>query len=148
MIAVTGRTAFRMTNRRGAGTGEHVVQHGADAANGETENQALDIKAGALRQVEQAGRVPVFRDKQGFGQAERGGEQAGPAHGAAVGREGGIDDCPGKQKGAGPYQPDKVIGHVTDPLYWFFAVITRILTLDRVSISDYHPDFNQDRKRH
>ena len=50
---------------------DRVIEHRADAANREAEDQAFDVEAGVLRQIDQARRVPVFRNVVGLGQAEQ-----------------------------------------------------------------------------
>ena len=47
--------------------GQPVVEHDRDAADREGENEAFEVEAGPLREIEKAGRIPVFGDEQGFG---------------------------------------------------------------------------------
>jgi hypothetical protein len=40
-----------------------IVEHNPNAADAERENDTLEVKTGFLVEIEQAGRVPVFRDE-------------------------------------------------------------------------------------
>ena len=48
--------------------GDDFVEDGGDDADGGGEDQALDIEARRLREVDRDRRVPRGRDEQGFGQ--------------------------------------------------------------------------------
>jgi hypothetical protein len=49
--------AFPHADRSQLLASHNVVKDCADAADGETEDQALKIKSGSLRQIEEAGRI-------------------------------------------------------------------------------------------
>lgn len=59
---------------------ENGIEHGTDAANAETENQAFQIEAGAVRQIKKSWWIPVLGHEQRFGEAERGGSQTDHPH--------------------------------------------------------------------
>ena len=67
--------------------GDDVVEDRSDATDREAEDEALDVKAGGARKVEETRRTPVSRDEQRLGQAERGGANARPYHGLPIVRE-------------------------------------------------------------
>src|SRR5512146_88901 len=66
---------------------DDVVQNRSDTADAEAEDQALDIEARPLRQVEETGRIPVTRNEERFSQSEGHGQHARPGHDAAMNRE-------------------------------------------------------------
>ncbi len=77
---------------------ENGIKHGTDAADAETKDQAFQIEAGALGQVEERWRIPVLGYKQRFGEAERGGGQADRPHRLPVMWKGIKHDCPRDQE--------------------------------------------------
>jgi len=71
MVAMAPGVSLSHPDRSQVPSGQNIVEHGADAADAEAKNQALDVKAGALREAEQARRVPIARDKERLRQSER-----------------------------------------------------------------------------
>ena len=132
MKAVPQCLMFDCADRHRNGSGENVVEHDTDAADGKTENQTLDVESRARGEIEQAGRVPIFGHEQGFGEAERSGEKAGPAHGAALLRKESVDSHPGQEESAGPHQPDILIGnhHVDSTLLRVTKGLVRSIGVD------------------
>lgn len=70
--------------------GDDIVEHSADSTDAKAENQALNVKASRLSEVEQAWGIPVFGNEQRFGQPERRRKDTRPSHGRAVPRKGDV----------------------------------------------------------
>src|SRR3989344_3955418 len=106
IVVPVQRLAF-FVRRHGtcATTGERGVEHGGHAADAEGEDQAFEIETGALCEVEEAWRIPVFGHKERFSQPERRGERAGPYHGLTMYGEGEIEYGPRYEKGGCPSEP-------------------------------------------
>lgn len=80
MMAVQRLTLFCLKYRNVITMSENGIEHGTDAADAETKNQAFQIEAGTLRQVEKRWRIPVLGYEQRFGEAEWGGGQTDYQH--------------------------------------------------------------------
>ena len=92
---------------------ERVVHDCTNAADGKTEDQAFDIESGALRKIEQARRIPIFRYEDRLAEAEQAGRQTDAQH---LLPEIGFDEIqqrPWNQERAGPDQPD--VSHASHP---------------------------------
>jgi hypothetical protein len=59
MVAMAVLVPLAYADRSQILTCQDIVENGADAANRETEDQALYVKSGSLRQIEKTGRIPI-----------------------------------------------------------------------------------------
>lgn len=71
MVMVALVLALLRAERLQIPTRHNVVEDRAHPADCKTEDQALNIEAGSLREIEQAGRVPISWHKERLGQSER-----------------------------------------------------------------------------
>ncbi|OGV78197.1 MAG: hypothetical protein A3I83_01615 [Methylotenera sp. RIFCSPLOWO2_02_FULL_45_14] len=108
MVAVQRQTFFCLGYGNIITMSENGIEHGSDAADAETENQAFQIEAGALRQIKKGWWVPVLGHEQRFGEAERGGGQTDRPHRLPVMWKGIKDDRPWDQECRGPCKPDVI----------------------------------------
>src|SRR3546814_15851081 len=90
---------------------QEIVEDSADAADAEAEDEALDVEPSRLCQVEQAGRIPIFRNEKRLGETEWGGEQAYQQHRIAMLRECCKCGQPRRQERARPDQPTILFGN-------------------------------------
>lgn len=88
---------------------EGVIKHGGNAADGEAENQALDVKTRPLREVKQARRIPILRHEERLGETERHRKNTDAPHDPPLHWKHGKENQPGRQKSARPEKPDVML---------------------------------------
>jgi hypothetical protein len=89
-------------DRREARAAGDLVEHGADPADSEAEDQALDIEARAQSEIERDRWRSVFRNEQRLGQPERHRDKTDTDHRTAVTPETHEEHQPWQEKGDRP----------------------------------------------